>query len=286
MLDILKDYLATAVTIEMKDAIVKAHHLFDIIQLPDYEKGFEEILMLDDTVDQGVTQSVIIDLTKSLQHKILLEHGVTLHEDADMEVLSNFIQGIILLQSYSDRATILRVAALPGTPEEVFAELIALVVACPADELVNDIESVNQLLIGRICDMAEDFVERPPTEAEQIAQIKYKNMFTRISELFSGVAFGITPYLQNGLDLGYPFLIYITLIGTELEELPIDLIALNLFMLAMISEDGIDKPRAVIQEHIGEYIFDIDKVTRIDIEIGNLLLKLNNDLVGGIRAEP
>jgi len=285
MLAILKDYLATAVTTEMNNVIINAHRLFDILEVPDYEKGFEEILMLDDNVDQGSTQTSIIELTKTLQHKVLLEHGITLVEDAQIETLSIFIKGILDIQDYEDNATIMKVASIPGMPEEVFAEILALVTTLTVEELMDSIESVNQLVVTRICNLFSDYDQEQTSEQEQMAQIKYKNMYTLISELYPDAVFSITAYLQNGLDLGYPFLIYINLIGSELEDLPVELAALNLFMICMISEDGIVSPRAVIHEHIQKYIFDIDKITKIDIEIGNLLMKLNNSIVGGIRAQ-
>jgi hypothetical protein len=51
-------------------------------------------------------------------------------------------------------------------------------------------------------------------------------------------------------------------------------IANELVGMCMISSDASDNPRAAIAAHLEQYVSDMDKITKIDLAVGDLLLKL------------
>ncbi|MDR3392226.1 MAG: hypothetical protein P4L77_10890 [Sulfuriferula sp.] len=274
MLDILDDYLSGATTPELKESIRQAHELFDLYGLDTYEDGFVTLLHTGDQTDTGKTVDEIYDLTRSLQFQILTQHGVTIDENAPPSVLNIFLGGIKRLPSYDDGASLLGILGKMGDTMEIFAECIALVMGDSADHLHTFVENVDQSLLQMIAthvDQAtfsvsdEDFVfKRKLVE-------KYKH-FVAISDISQ---LKLAYLLQNGLDVGHPFMVYLNLLGQEFELMEPKAIAVELVAMAIISNDRADNPRGAIQENLDKFVSNIDKITKIELITGDLLLKLS-----------
>lgn len=271
MLDIVRDYLQEAASPEVVAMLTTAHATFERIGLSNYESGFEELVMLNEQSEIGATVIYVTELTLELQKRILAEHGVIAAEDASFSVskLNKFIEAILDLQDYSDTTAIARTLEMTGRPEELFAEILTLVTDESADNLLNDIESVNQFLITRIKE-----ISNKDTEVNTIIDTKY------IDKLLSYYEYlGSPPPLLNTLMEvllpGYGFKVYISSLGRQLELLPEVQAARELVGMAFISRDGFDNPRAIIKEHIATYIASIDQITRIDVAVNEILLGMN-----------
>lgn len=274
MLDMLDSYLSDATTPELKEAVRQAHELFDLYGLDTYEDGFVTLLHTGDQTDTGKTVDEIYDLTRSLQFQILVQHGVTISEDAPMSVLNIFLGGIKRLPSYDDGAALMGILAKVSDSMEIFAELIGLVMGDSPDHLHTFVENVEQSLLQTIAlnvDQAtfsvsdEDFVFK----RDLVAKYKHFVAISDISRL--KLAF----LIQSGLDVGHPFVTYLNLLGGEFELMEAKPIAEELVAMAIISSDAKDNPRGAIKDHLDKFVSNIDKITKIEIETGDLLLKLS-----------
>lgn len=276
MQDVLRTYLNDAATHEMRDAIVAAHDSLKNMSLPNYEEGFEELLMLDEPTDAGGTLESIVDLTKSLQHEILKQHEIVLNEDASLDMLTLFVNGVLDITNYEDKNTIYDTTIMGGLPEEIYAELMAIVTDKDVEDLMINISSVSIALINRIRSMSTStLIEEENNDDDIIEKQKHIDIFNRFIGLAGTKELEIVKLVtEAGISIGYPFSVYVGIIGRNLEAMSTTKAARELLGMALLSFDGIDRPRTVIKDHIDNYISNIDNITKIDVEIGNLLLGL------------
>ncbi len=275
MLNILRSYLNDAATPELRDAVIAAHASIDRIGFQNYEKDFEEVLMMDaDSVNDN-TLTNIVDMTKDIQRQILAQHEVTLTDTADIDTITLFINGILDIANYEDQKVLHDTASFEGSAEETFAELMALVTDRSADELLYETESIGRSLIVRIKEMSVSVVESTISDEERAQQEEHIAIFKRFLALADTKCLSVELMLtEGGLNVGYPFAVYVNILGRELEAMSPGKAARELLGMALISSDGMNSPRAVIKEHIDHCISNIDTITKIDVEIGNLLLGL------------
>ena len=78
-------------------------------------------------------------------------------------------------------------------------------------------------------------------------------------------------------NVGYDFNVYLTIIGRDLEDMSVITAAHELIGCALISADGNGNPIGIISKNIDNYISDMDKITKINIEITNIILKLQRN---------
>jgi hypothetical protein len=274
MLDILHDYLNDAVAPEAVQVITSAHDTFEQIGLENYESAFEEILMLDSQVDVGETVNAVVSLTQQLQQKILLEHGVVLTNDATIAVGNAFISGLLQIQEYDDLVQLQQVLSSDGSPEEILAMVLDLVSERDADDLMTHIETVSPFLLTKLKDYARTN-EKLLDDDDPADKVVYVAAFNRFYAYIKASSLLTLNLLVNGVGPGFPFMVYAKALSTQLDSLTPKQAAQELVAMALLSSDGIDNPRAVIQANIEHLISDVDRITRIDVVVSELLLGLN-----------
>lgn len=272
MQDVLRDYIVDSATPELAQALIEAHTVFDRIDQPEYEGGFEEILMMDDLTDENGTLTAIVNLTTSLQHQILSEHAVSLSDTADMEMATVFITGILDVETYDNKTQLLQTASLDGFPEEVFAEVMALVSKHNAEELLPYIEVVSPTVITAIKDLATEETPLADTEEERQAKLDALLSFNHFLHAYGNKRLAIAKLLMQGLDVGYPFSVYIGMVGRDLESMKPEQAAQELVGMALISSDGRTNPLNVIKQNIDHYIADVDMITKINVIVSNYIM--------------
>lgn len=274
MLDILRDYLTEAATPELREALEDAHAVFDRIDLPDYQRDFEAVLMMDGSNDQGMTLTAVTELTRIFLVDLIRKHEIVPAQDASIPMLTTILTGILDIQDYDNHYDILNVIAMESNPQETLAELLALVTAKTVEDFISDLEDVNFVVINRIRDMALAKDIPPPSEEEQAEQRAYIEKLQRFRGYLINAPLITVKMLESGLDTGFPFLTYVGLIGREFEEWPVDKIAHELMAMALISNDGTNNPTEIIQAHLENYIADMNKLTKVHIKLREIALGL------------
>jgi hypothetical protein len=274
MLDILRDYISQNATPEMLATLEVAFLTFERIGLEDYERQYEEILMIadDDELNAGVdTMSAVVTLTKELQRKILREHGIFLMPEVTVEFLDQTISTLLDVQEREVTDELTSVLAMEGRPEELFAELMALFTPLVADEILLHLFSVEAFAITRLRDMLEAKQTQDVVDEALVAHnVEMLTKFAKVAKSLETLKF-----YKSGMPPGVPFVNYINWLGHELEQMPVDKVALELLGMALASSDGVDNPRGVIKEHIDRYISNLDSITKIDVVVTDTLLKIN-----------
>ena len=267
MLDVLNDYLKETTTPELREMVESAHASFERIGLEHFNDGFEQILMLDGDTDHGGTVTSVVDLTDQLLRQLLLEHEVVVGPDTSIDIMTAMVNGLLDLQDYEIKEDILRIADMASNPVEKFVELLTLVTPYAVEELLLDVESVGASLITRLREMYDRGTEEI-NEEEQTRLQQYIDRFTAFQRYLHSPKLHIVEMLKDGMQPGYPFITYAALIGRELESMQPERAAQELLSIALVSSDGHDNPRAIIQNNIDHFIADLNKVTKIDVKIG------------------
>jgi hypothetical protein len=285
MIDILRDYLAQASSPELMQTIDEAHSVLDEFGVESYPDIFVQILMMDDVVDRGQTVQDVYDATRDLQVGLLRALGVTVSDEARVNHLSVLLKGLKAIESFHDPHAILQHCELESHPEELLAEVLGLTTGTPAEELLVDIHGVGQPVIQRIVEVAIAIVEDQTPEAERPDRTRYVQAWRRFREFASGPPVLLERFFADGLDVGYPFALYVNMVGPELETLPPEMIAGNLVAMALISSDGNGNPRGVISTHIDTLLHDLDLITKVTVAANDLLLKCEIRSTTAIRTD-
>lgn len=276
MLNILHDYLIEATSPENVDAIENAHLAFDRIGLQDYTPGFEQLLMVNDDADEGDTLAGIIDLTRSLSDGIFQQHSITLSDESSLATRTEFINALVDLQQATDHIPdILKICAQQHDPEELFAELVALVGTHEAEHYLVDLAYVSPALISRIAEVAtaQEFATvDEDDDAREYREVRIAK-FNRFMHFILDPELAFAKLVHQGIDAAYPFALYANMIGREFEELDPVVAAQNLLGMAFYSDDGFQSPLATIKSNIEQLISDVDIVTKVDIALSDLLVR-------------
>lgn len=273
MLDLLDDYLSDAASPELKESIRAAHELFDRYGLDTYEQGFEEFLMTDDAVDTGKTLKDIYDLTRSLQFKILEEHQLVIDEDAPPSVLNIFLDGIKRLENYDQPDVIYSILQQPKDAMELIAECIGQVTGMEVDRLHQYVMNCGPALLQTILSKL-DQIHFDLSDEEIVSRRERVERYQRFIRIAEIKQLKVAYLLEHGMDVGHPVMVYLNVIGNDFEEMEATYIANELVAMCLISSDASDNPRSAIAEHLEQFVSDMDKITKIDITVGDILLKL------------
>lgn len=274
MLDALHEYLKDAATPETYLEIQNAHAVFDRLGMDSYDEGFLELLMVDDEVDNGVTLTSVVNLTRHLLTAVLGQHGVTVVAETSMQRLTELVTVLLDIPDWEDQHGLLVIAQQIKSPVECFAELVEVVSTHSADDILVSLDGVSDSLLRKIASLC----------AQKLIDEDEEDVMTFRNERLGGYrAFVDQQQLQNtriqtlvanGMDAGYPFRLYCDQIGRDVEALPVPDAARELVAMALLSSDGHTSPDAVITPELEFLIADADVRTKVLVAVRDLIFKL------------
>ena len=272
MLALLDDYLSDATTPEIKSMIVSANDVFDRLgyELPD--SRYEEIIMMADVMEMGEPISQMLNFTKDQIEELLKLHNVTISDDVDLVTMTKLMDGLLDLIQYDNVQELMDTMSVGESSEETFAELLILTTDFSIEEILMAVEEVNPYLFNQL----KETVGQPALESEPVDPTDYIKRLTEFCTFRMNPELEILGFISQGLALGYDFVTYANLIGRNFEEMSVEKIADELIAIAIISSDGHSNPRSVISANLEHYIADANKITKIDILVSDLLLRLDS----------
>lgn len=275
MLADLNDYLDQATTPETKDYIAEALRTFDNIGVENYDYSFAEILLTNSTVDNQETLDRIIILIQQMQADVLKQFGIFPDEHITIIEATTLLKGIVAIPGHEDQEEIYRLTHLNYSPEEVLAELIECVTSHPAEKTLQHVERVTPAFITRIKELTKEDLQpdQDADDREEVEQRKF--LFNNYKAFIGEPLIFLDKLLDDGIGLNLSFATYISIIGRELEQISEDRAAKELIGMALVSHDGIVNPVAIIRQFLHEYVADTNRITRIDIIINDIVLRLN-----------
>ena len=268
---VIDNYLTNNASVELKDLITDAMAAFDSIGFDGYDDVFLELIMVAEQNDKNFVVDQITMLTKEYLINILKEHGIFVSDASTIDILTIFVNGIVSLLKLNDKQDVLNILKTSINSVEKFAEVISLISNKSADELMLDIETVSDSFISSLI----NHFEKEEYQINEDEVVQTQTIIKRFKEYteFVGSTLKIEEYLKSGLSVGFPYQTYLNLYGHEIEELSVDDIAKEMLGMAIISNDGMNNPISVIASSIDSVISDLDKITKVNVRVTQLLLE-------------
>ncbi len=275
MLDILNSYLATACTPEMHNVLRDAHSVLGKVSNYDYDGTYTSILMTDGDRDEGETAQLIVDTTRQFLDQILKQHGVVLIPDASIDMKTKTLQGLMEIPTYGNAEELHSIILQQHSPIETFSEIMSVFTAICTEEYMMHCESINSALIGRIEEMVVKKQEETPTDEELLIRRAHVDRLKAFCAFVQKEDLTMVHQVKEGMPVGYPFKLYADSVGRNFEQWPAERVAHEMYAMALCSVDGMNNPRAAIGAQINNYIADTSLITKVDVIVNDLMVKIN-----------
>lgn len=275
MLDILDSYLGSATTPELHNILREAHDYLEQVGRDDIGSYFEELLMTDGDRDDGGTLQAVVQGTQGILHQVLTQHGVTLSADTPLETLTNTLKVLVAIPTYGNTGEVLAIILAENSPGVTFAEIAGVVGHIEVDTFLTYVTEISTALIMKIKELVSVQEEETITEEELLVRRQHVEKLRFYCTFIQREQLEIANMIRDGMPVGYPFKVYADAIGRRFETFPIDKIAYEMYGMALVSVDGMNNPRAIINSNINQYIADLNVITKVDMLVSDLLMKLN-----------
>lgn len=273
MLDILQQYLTECASPEDMAVIGNAQDIFDKLGLQTQDMGFEQILLLADNSDAGQTLTDIYNLTRELQDSLLHQHGVRVLDSCSVSLQTDILNALLQIPELQDKHDVIAIAKQPLNAIEVLAELVEKVTQHSAIDILTHLDFVSQNLIQQVANLVQEDQFKEDDEQERLSKKMRVDKFMLFMDFRNSKDSAIQLLVKQGVDAGFPFEMYINLIGRDFEAMPEADACTNLLGMAFLSEDGAANPQALIQAHLEMLIADPERLTRVSMLIRETLLK-------------
>lgn len=93
-------------------------------------------------------------------------------------------------------------------------------------------------------------------EKQEFDLIRASKNIKEFTKAVNDDSFYAIQLIRSGVDLGIDFKNYLSIYGKEVFEMDLKEMAYNLYLFALMSNDGTDNPVLAIESHLNNYIFD------------------------------
>ncbi|MNU19696.1 hypothetical protein D3C71_79290 [compost metagenome] len=274
MLDILRDYICEHSTPEFLALMEVVFATFERIELQDYERQYEEILLTADDQELNPQQDSIGDivkLTHELLDGILREHGIVLVEGVSLDFAEKILTAFLDLQNREVDDTLLAPLSGEGNPAEMVAELLTLFTPYVTDEILVNFEEVDPLVPERIRSFLEaQMMETPAAGDTALNRVQIEKLCEA-----AGVQIDALRLARLDLPLGLSMATYVSAYGRELDQGTVAEATYELLAACFASHDYVEQPFSGLQAYVEQCISNLDSITRITVAAKDLILKIS-----------
>lgn len=225
----------------------------------DYGDNIDYIIQ---NCNDDVTMSQLDDLIKSsvqgILIELLMEIGFFVSEDyyLDNEILYKIYKEAIEIEANEQLDFSLSILESDRDIIVTFYELLNVVGSLDIDEsdFNNHIVKILPMTKEKLVNYLRNKKETQAVEPKDLTKIAL-----RVKEFCKAVndeSFMVIDLIRNGVNLGLPFRSYLNIYSTTLFDLDLKEQCYNLYLFALISEDGTDEPAECVEDNIGDYVFD------------------------------
>lgn len=93
-------------------------------------------------------------------------------------------------------------------------------------------------------------------EKQEFDLIRASKNIKEFTKAVNDDSFYAIQLIRSGVDLGIDFKNYLSIYGKEVFEMDLKEMAYNLYLFALMSNDGTDNPVLSVESHLNNYIFD------------------------------
>jgi hypothetical protein len=275
------DYFVETYFIEFtKEDIKESFEILDLMDV-DYVDSFMSLLMTQGDLGTSELTDLFLKTLNGFLDSLLLSHGIVLTQESTINFKSIILKAIIDLPYYEDVEQIDGIVSSEEEPNYKLSELIDLVSHLAIMDIFIQIESVNPSLFVKLTEtinsndikIDQNELDKQSIIINIISKLKKIKEFTQYSK-----AVGFT-LVNNNIVLGSSFDKYAAYADKQFEFLSLDDIAIEVFILLTMSEEGFNNPLLTFRKYSTNLFSDLDKVTKIDIKLNNLIMQFDKELL-------
>ncbi len=277
----LQHYLTQVTDPDEQQLFGRAVALLEQLNYPDYMDAFENAV--GDHTAQGDT--AVLDALRSTLHEmitnVLKMHGVSMTDEATLSQHTDVVDALVRILNCDDKNTLM--LALEGTEseEEIFAQLVSLVLNVHTDNLLAVIDEVSSALIERL----REFIVEPAAgqlpDGEAVA--KRQVDYAKYKLVFANDHHWCDRFVSHSEAVNLPFDAYASLyMNTRLKD---DLVAdelmahravsISLIGMACLSSEGALALLDSALPYLERICPEMSTLNRLQIKLQQLLLEFN-----------
>lgn len=285
---ILEDHINQTEPPVMVELYQRAHALFDKFGLEEAHQEFEDLMVSAEGSADGrsTTDSMAIHgLTLSILKQILDMHQIVLQEEATLQdyvVVLEFIKKLDETELLQDVLEGLRCEDFDSIDK--FARCMLVVSDVPEEESLLYLDRVPDCVIKVMTDFITKrlMFEAAIEPLDESVQVVFRE-FDKFTRAVGGAEMRSHKYLfeENGIT-GLPFSSYFKGNASYLMGLAPEDMVLECIGFSILSDDAFNNPSKVIMETIGEYVGDLNVLTKLQMLLLQTLLQYRNEMTSGV----
>jgi hypothetical protein len=225
----------------------------------DYGDNIDYIIQnCNDDVTMSQLDNLIKSSVQGILIELLMEIGFFVSEDyyLDNEILYKIYKEAIEIEANEQLDFSLSILESDRDIIVTFYELLNVVGSLDIDEsdFNNHIVKILPMTKEKLVNYLRNKKETQAVEPKDLTKIAL-----RVKEFCKAVndeSFMVIDLIRSGVNLGLPFRSYLNIYSTTLFDLDLKEQCYNLYLFALISEDGTDEPAECVEDNIGDYVFD------------------------------
>lgn len=281
MLDILEIHLKTAASPELSDLITQACRWFEEYELPGYQDEYTDLLMSSDNADAGDLNVQLVELTLSLQQRILSQMLIEISTECTVRQASALLEGLKSVEHCEFSDEIIDLCGLADT-DGALCEILSLVTGEAAEYFYPLITNVDKSVLKRIKEVVQANSPTDVSVARDPAQDRLVVDKLLQFEKASETHLLIKDMIIAGTPLHLPFTNYYESIFEQIAALNPQQKAVQLYAASIVSSDAAHNPRSVVSVQLNKTYTSADEITPIMVAFETIVLKFHAQVSSGV----
>lgn len=267
--DIIRLFIETYYTEEIKRELYKSLSLFSLYEHNEARSGLEAIVTQHGLIsNEDLVDTFRMEIITQLDY-VLKEHTIVVTEEATISHRNEILSGLFLLQDMEDYTGVIRMLESMETDETMLVTILSDVCAIDETELmtiIGDFSPRMLLILKEYIYEKEESKAQPNPERSDILE-NYKSFLHVCGKGTPGEAL-----LKGNMLLGSNFAAYHSFVSEDLIVDSDDLTAANILSIIYLTENGWKNPLVHYRFYSEQLIKDLPRISRID----GIIMKLTH----------
>jgi hypothetical protein len=266
---LIEDFIKETFHPDMADTITHSFKLMTDFGLEDHQSEMINLLMSDDLLEPQTLQDQFLQMVLNKLRELEVAHTLVLSPEISLWDRNEILSGLFAIQHLNDYSLIVTALETTLDPEEKLAEALAHCCALSADRIVSLVEHIDPLTLSRL----QEFIHQREVNSGKVITC-FTELQKRIIEnlrLFKAYcahekiehAMGVR-MVETGMLMGQPLEHYMPFVSEALEHDNVRQLAIDIFSLLMITDDGSNNPLVAYKKHSGQFFDDLNLISQVD----------------------
>lgn len=257
---------------DFQQEVNRSFGLFDHFEHNQAYDGMVGIIMNESNLGGDAMRDMFVDELNVQLNFVLEQHMIQLVDIATIYEKNEVLLALAHVQDLEDYTGIIRTLETLESPESQFARVIAELSMLDEGKVMEILKELNP----RVLQILKDYIYKKEEAREVVEtvdpkQLKQLRFFAQVlgTDTLGG------RLVAGGLRVGERFETYLDLIQDMVVAADEQTTGTNILSVIYLSVDGLNSPLLVFRKYSYRLLQDIDKVSRVETVILNLIAKLN-----------